>query len=190
MAKLLASFSRKILSLENVGIRLLRIAIAVVLIWIGGLKFFDYEAEGIVPFVANSPFMSFFYAHPDDYKGRILKEGEVEKANHAWHVSNHTYIFSHGLGVLLIVMGMALLLNVVNPLFGMAGAVSVLIMSVITLSFLITTPETWVQPLGGPDYSIPFLSGRGRLVVKDIIMMAGAFVALVNSSKQYLQQKQ
>ena len=29
--------------------------------WIGGLKAFQYEADGIVPFVTNSPFMSFFY---------------------------------------------------------------------------------------------------------------------------------
>lgn len=29
--------------------------------WIGGLKAFQYEADGIVPFVANSPVMSFFY---------------------------------------------------------------------------------------------------------------------------------
>ena len=35
-----------------------------VLVWIGGLKVFAYEDEGIVPFVANSPFMSFFYQHP------------------------------------------------------------------------------------------------------------------------------
>jgi uncharacterized membrane protein YkgB len=27
--------------------------------WIGGLKAFQYEADGIVPFVANSPLMSF-----------------------------------------------------------------------------------------------------------------------------------
>ena len=34
-----------------------------------GLKFWNYEAEGIVPFVANSPFMSFFYDKPaPEYK--------------------------------------------------------------------------------------------------------------------------
>jgi len=32
--------------------------------WIGGLKFVPYEAESIVPFVANSPVMKFFYAKP------------------------------------------------------------------------------------------------------------------------------
>lgn len=39
----------------------IRVAILIIFVWIGGLKFWNYEAEGIVPFVANSPFMSFFY---------------------------------------------------------------------------------------------------------------------------------
>lgn len=37
-----------------------RISILIVMVWIGGLKAFQYEADGIVPFVANSPLMSFF----------------------------------------------------------------------------------------------------------------------------------
>ena len=45
--------------LQNFGIKFIRVAILVVFVWIGGLKYFHYEADGIVPFVANSPFMSF-----------------------------------------------------------------------------------------------------------------------------------
>ncbi|RVR65956.1 DUF417 family protein, partial [Citrobacter freundii] len=41
---------------ENVGINLCRISIAIVFMWIGLLKFIPYEADSIVPFVANSPF--------------------------------------------------------------------------------------------------------------------------------------
>ena len=51
-------------SLRNFGTKFIRVAILVVFVWIGGLKYFHYEADGIVPFVANSPFMSFFYAEP------------------------------------------------------------------------------------------------------------------------------
>ena len=46
-------------SLRNFGTKFIRVAILVVFVWIGGLKYFHYEADGIVPFVANSPFMSF-----------------------------------------------------------------------------------------------------------------------------------
>ena len=86
-------------SLNGLGVHLIRVAIFIIFIWIGGLKFWNYEAEGIVPFVANSPFMSFFYEKKaPEYKDNKLKEGEFDKKKHEWHVENNTYGFSHGLG--------------------------------------------------------------------------------------------
>ena len=41
--------------LDRLGISLTRVGLVVVLVWIGGLKMYRYEDEGIVPFVANSP---------------------------------------------------------------------------------------------------------------------------------------
>ena len=46
--------------LDTLGTHLMRLAIAMVFLWIGALKFAPYEADSITPFVANSPFMSFF----------------------------------------------------------------------------------------------------------------------------------
>lgn len=40
-------------SSQKLGINLIRVAILVIFVWIGGLKFWNYEAEGIVPFVAK-----------------------------------------------------------------------------------------------------------------------------------------
>src|SRR6266403_4774070 len=84
-------------ALDRVGMSLLRLGLVIVLVWIGGLKFARYEAEGIVPLVANSPAMSFFYHHPaPEYKQYMNKEGELNTAHRAWHESNGTYPFSHG----------------------------------------------------------------------------------------------
>jgi uncharacterized membrane protein YkgB len=41
--------------MEQVGIAVARIGLIIILLWIGGLKVFKYEAEGIIPFVVNSP---------------------------------------------------------------------------------------------------------------------------------------
>lgn len=60
-------------------------------------------------------------------------------------------------------------------------------MSIVTLTFLITTPESWVPNLGDSDYGFPYLSGRGRLVVKDLIMMAGALVSLSDNARKIKQ---
>ena len=76
-------------SIKGVGINFVRIAIFIIFVWIGGLKFWNYEAEGIVPFVANSPFMSFFYTKDaPEYKDYKLKEGEFDKVKHEWHEAN------------------------------------------------------------------------------------------------------
>jgi uncharacterized membrane protein YkgB len=40
-------------------INFLKISIFVVMAWIGGLKAYPYEAEGIVLFIANSGFVRF-----------------------------------------------------------------------------------------------------------------------------------
>src|SRR5258708_2895659 len=88
--------------LERVGMGLLRFGLIIVLCWIGGLKFADYEADGIVPLVANSPLMSFFYHYrAPEYRQYMNKEGEVIPAHQQWHKSKGTYSFSHGVGVVI-----------------------------------------------------------------------------------------
>ena len=65
-------------------------------------------------------------------------------------------------------------------------------MSIVTLSFLITTPEVYVPNLGGdfptPQYGFPYLSGAGRLVLKDIIMMAGGAIAASDAAQRILKK--
>lgn len=45
----------------TVGALAARYGLVIVIGWIGALKFTDYEAHGIQPLVANSPFMSWVY---------------------------------------------------------------------------------------------------------------------------------
>lgn len=173
-------------------INFMRIAIFIVMAWIGGLKAFQYEADGIVPFVTNSPFMSFFYKNTGktaindknqtvaEYNLHKNKEGQMVAKNIAWHKENGTYIFSYGLGTVIVIIGLLVLLGIWFPKIGLWGGLLTFGMSVVTLSFLITTPEVFVPNLGGdmptPQYGFPYLSGAGRLVIKDIIMMAGGLI--------------
>lgn len=149
--------------------------------WIGGLKAFQYEADGIVPFVANSPFMSFFYAkEAPEYVAYKNPEGKTVQKNIDWHKENRTYIFSYGLGTVILIIGLLTLAGIWSAKLGLIGGLLTIIMSIVTLSFLITTPEVYVPDLGGdfptPQHGFPFLSGAGRLVLKDVIMMAGGLV--------------
>lgn len=184
-------------------INFIRISIFIVMAWIGGLKAFQYEAEGIVPFVINSPFMNFFYNSTGNStlndKGEMVAEytlhknpeGKVVQKNINWHTENGTYAFSYGLGTVILSIGLLVLLGIWFPKIGVLGGLLTFGMSLVTLTFLITTPEVYVPSLGGdfptPEFGFPYLSGAGRLVVKDVIMMAGGLIIASESSKDIVK---
>ena len=174
---------------DRLGMAMLRIGLVVVLAWIGALKFADYEADSIVPLVANSPFMSFAYSHPaPEYRQYMNKEGEVVPAHHAWQMSNQTYAFSHFLGGLIVLIGVLIALHRPFPQIATVGSGLLTLMACTTLSFLFTTPEAWVPPLGSTAHGFPYLSGVGRLIVKDSIMLGAAIVTMADSAKSYLRR--
>jgi uncharacterized membrane protein YkgB len=170
------------------GIALLRLGVVIVLLWIGGLKFANYEADSIVPLVANSPLMSFFYHHPAPaYHQYMNKEGELNLAHRQWHESNGTYPFSHGLGCVIIAIGLLIALHPVLPQVAAVGSFLLILMSFTTLSLLVTTPEAWVPALGEATHGFPYLSGVGRLIIKDSIMFGAAVTTMADSAKAYLR---
>ena len=174
---------------DRLGIAVTRAGLIVVLIWIGSLKVARYEADGIVPFVANSPLMSFFYADPSGYKEHKNPEGALVSANRQWHEANGTYPFALGLGSVIVLYGVMLCLHPWLPQVATVGSFLVFIMSLVTLSFLVTTPECWVPNLGDTVYGFPYLSGAGRLVIKDAIMMGAALVTMADSAQSYLRRR-
>lgn len=176
--------------LDTLGVSLMRLAIAVVFLWIGALKFVPYEADSITPFVANSPLMSFFYEHPQEYKAHLTHEGELNLEKRAWQAENNTYGFSTGLGVVEILIGLLVLSNPISRRVGLVGGALAFCTPLVTLSFLITTPEAWVGALGDAQHGFPYLSGAGRLVLKDTLMLAGSLLVMADSSRQILLERQ
>ena len=201
MRKIATILASKQVSLIN----LIRIAVFIVMAWIGGLKVFQYEADGIVPFVTNSPFMSFFYQNSGktalNDKGETVAEytlyknpeGKTVQKNIEWHKENNTYFFSYGLGTVIVMIGLFVLLGIWFPKIGIWGGMLTFGMSLITLSFLITTPEVYVPNIGGdfptPQYGFPYLSGAGRLVLKDVIMLAAGLIIASDSARKMLHWK-
>lgn len=174
--------------MQDAGIHLTRWGIVIVLLWIGGLKAFRYEAVGIVPFVAHSPVMSFFYKYDvPEYKSHMNKEGEYNAENIKWHEENNTYLFSYGLGTVICIIGLMIAVYPIWPGVSAIGSFLAFIMSLVTLSFLITTPQTWVPDLGDSDHGFPYLSAAGRLVIKDVIMLGGSIATMGQAARKYLQ---
>ena len=198
LAKIVAPMQRQF-------INFIRIAICIVMVWIGGLKVCQYEADGIAHFVSNSPFLSFLYKNGPNLvqndKGELVKEytlyknpeGKMVAKNIEWHKANGTCTASYILGAIIVTIGLLTLAGIWSPTFGLLGGLLTFGMSIVTLSFLIFTPETWVPNLGGdlptPNYGFPYLSAAGRLIIKDIIMMAGGLVAAAECANRYLKYK-
>lgn len=178
----------KIASCDKIAVFLCRLSIAIVFLWIGWLKFIPYEADSIVPFVANSPFMSWLYNDPANYAQYMNAEGVLNEAHRAWHMMNNTYGYSNGLGVVELTFALLIMSHYLSPKTGFVGAVLCFLTPFVTLTFLVFTPETWVH---GADAhtGFPYLSGAGRLVLKDLMMIAAGLVAMIDSARAILREK-
>lgn len=180
---------QKLSHADKTAVFLCRLSIFIVFLWIGWLKFIPYEADSIVPFVANSPFMSWLYNDPANYAQFMNHEGELIPEHRAWHLANNTYGYSNGLGVVEIIFALMIMAHYISPRIGLIGATLCFLTPFVTYTFLIFTPETWVH---GADAhtGFPYLSGAGRLVLKDAMMTAAGLVAMVDSAKTIMRKQQ
>jgi len=125
---------------------LLRYGLALVLLWIGGMKFTSYEAHGIMGLEANSPFM----------RPLLAALGVQGLANL--------------LGITEIATAVLLIIGSFYPRIGIVGSSVAILMFLTTLTFLVTTPG-WEPSLGG----FPALSGAvGQFLVKDFVLLGTA----------------
>ena len=132
--------------IQFLGLGILRYGLALVIAWIGFMKFTSYEANGIKPLVAHSPFLSWVY--------------------HLWSVQQ----FSDGLGLVEISIGTLIALRAWFPTACAIGSFGAVLMFLTTLSFLISTPG-WEPSLGG----FPALSGHpGQFLLKDVVLLGAA----------------
>jgi uncharacterized membrane protein YkgB len=132
------------------GHRVLRYGLALVIGWIGFMKFTGYEAQGIEPLVMHSPLMGWMY--------------------HIWTVRQ----FSDGLGVVEVAIAILIALRSWSPKASAIGSAAAVLMCLTTLSFLFSTPG-WEQSLGG----FPALSAMpGQFLIKDVVLLGAAIWSL------------
>ncbi len=89
----------------------------------------------------------------------------------------------------IVFYGLLLYLHPWLPQAATVGSLLVFVMSFATLSFLITAPECSVPDLGDTHHGFPYLSGAGRLVIKDAIMMGAALFTMADAAKAYLRRR-
>jgi len=146
--------AERVVAIEDLGRAIVRWGLVVVLAWIGAMKFTAYEAMGIQPLVAHSPFISWMY---DFLSIRS---------------------FSAMLGCIEIATAILISLRWVSPWASAVGSLLAIGLFATTLSFLFTTPG-WEPTLG-----FPALSGHpGQFLLKDIVLFGAAVWSLGESLK-------
>ncbi len=134
------------LTLENIGTNILRYGLVIILLWVGALKFTAYEAEGIQGLVANSPLMSWMLG--------IMSVQAVSML----------------LGTVEIILGIMIAMRSFAPQISAIGSIGAIIVFLITLTFVFTTPGVWQ-----PGYGFPFPSPMpGQFLAKDLILLGAA----------------
>ena len=88
-----------------------------------------------------------------------------------------------------ITIGLLTLLGVFSRRWGIVGATLSFLTPFVTLSFLITTPDAWVSALGDAQHGFPYLSGGGRLVLKDVMLLAGGLLIMADSARAFIEAR-
>ncbi|MBB5016012.1 DUF417 family protein [Rehaibacterium terrae] len=135
---------------------LMRWGVALVLLWIGGMKFTPVEAEAIRPLIETSPFMAWLYGVFD-----------VQGA-------------SNLIGVVEILTALCLLTLPRAPRLGAIGLAASALTFVATLSFLFTLPG-WQ-----PGHPPPVIGNTGQFLAKDLPLLLACLVLFVEEVRPRL----
>jgi len=138
--------------LTSAGSSVMRAGLVTTLLWIGALKFTEYEVQNADVLVSNSPLTS-----------RLREKLGARKLG--WLV-----------GVTQITLGSLIAAKPVAPRASAAGSLGAVGLFLSTLSFLITTPESWQE-----GKAVPRLSMLGEALLKDIVFVGAALVTASDS---------
>jgi uncharacterized membrane protein YkgB len=120
------------------------------------MKFTAYEANGIAPFIAHNPFMSWLHAF--------------------FGIRGASYV----IGALELSIAGALIVGAIKPFFSALGAAMSTMTYLITLTFLLSTPGVAEPTAGG----FPAISAApGQFLLKDLVLLA-ASLCLLGASVQ------
>ncbi|MFE9576103.1 YkgB family protein [Nocardia sp. NPDC006044] len=132
----------RVTAVPTIGAALSRYGLALVIVWIGAMKFFAFEAQGIQPLVASSPLMSWLY--------------DLLSVN----------ALSAVLGVVEIAIGLSIAAWRFAPRVALLGSAGAVILFLTTLSFMLSAPGVWQ-----PGYGFPFLGAGGGFLIKDLVLL-------------------
>src|ERR1700747_3039909 len=135
---------------EDLDYRLIRSSMVIMFLFFGYQKWFQYEAQVLVPYISNGPLI--FWMYP------------------VFGIRGATYF----LGVSEWLFGALLFLGFWNKTLGILGALGSCASFISTVTILPFMPGAWAASAGG----FPAMTGTGAFLMKDVVLFAASFYLL------------
>ena len=135
---------------HNLDYHLVRASMVIIFFFFGYQKWFDYEAQTLIPFISNGPLI--FWMYPVfGIRGA------------SWFLGVSEWLF-----------GALLFLGFWNKKLGILGALGSCVSFIMTLTIIPFMPDGWAASAGG----FPAMTGNVPFLMKDVVLFAASFYLL------------
>ncbi len=135
---------------SDLDYHLIRASMVIIFLFFGYQKWFNYEAQVLIPYISNGPLISWMYP--------------------VFGVRGACYF----LGVSEWLFGALLFLGFWNKTAGILGAIGSCASFVSTVTILPFMPGAWAPSAGG----FPAMTGTGAFLMKDVVLLTASFYLL------------
>jgi uncharacterized membrane protein YkgB len=135
---------------KDLEYHLVRAAMVNTFLWFGYQKWFDYEAQALIPFISNGPLLSWMYP--------------------VFGIQGATWF----LGVWEWLSGALLFAGFWNKTSGILGAIGSTVTFLGTLTIIPYMPDGWAASAGG----FPAMTGNVAFLMKDVVLLAASVYLL------------
>ena len=135
---------------DDLDYHLLRASMVIIFFFFGYQKWFEYEAQALIPYISNGPLI--FWMYP------------------VFGIRGATYF----LGVAEWLFGMLIFLGFWNKRLGILGALGGCFSFVATVTIIPFMPDGWAASAGG----FPAMTERVAFLLKDLVLLTASFYLL------------
>jgi uncharacterized membrane protein YkgB len=144
MSILIKTLIRMGLLKDDLDYHLVRASMVIIYFFFGYQKWFDYEAQGLIPFFTHGPLI--FWMYP------------------VFGIKGSTYL----LGASEWLFGALLLAGFWNKKLGVLGALGSVVTFLCTVTIIPFMPDGWAASAGG----FPAMVGNVAFLMKDVVLLA------------------
>ena len=150
MNYMLKTLSKSTFFDSDLDYHLLRASMVLMFVFFGYQKWFEYEAQVLIPYISNGPLISWMYP-------------VFGVRGASWFLGVSEWLF-----------GLLLFLGFWNKWLGALGALGSVATFVITVSIIPFIPNGWAESAGG----FPAMTGNVAFLMKDVVLLAVSFYLL------------